>query len=213
MLTGKEGGGKSTLAIQIGSWIDPNFTLDNVCFTQEDYIRRLREVKRGACLVIDEGGVTLFSREAMGGINVLMVKIFMLQRQKNVSVILCCPSFWDIDTYLRRHRVNTMIRVYKQGHYMGYLLKAINIINDIGYRKRPLTQIKLPSESFWHGTFRKGFPKSVNRDAYLKKKDTHLEKFLESIEEDIQKAQETIKKRRRPTKSLEKTGLKGDLDV
>ncbi len=207
LVTGGEGLGKSTLAIQLGSWIDPNFVLENLCFSPEEYIKRLKTIKKGGCLILDEGGVMLFSRETMSVNNVLMTKIFMLQRQKNVSVILCCPSFWDIDAYLRRHRVNTMIRIYKQGHYMGYLPKALRIINEVGYRKKPLTMIKLPSESFWHGTFRKIFPKSIERSVYLSQKKKHLDTFLDTIEEDFKRIQRGKKKKHIAGKSLGKGGF------
>jgi len=116
----------------------------------------------------------------------MMTKIFMLQRQKNISVVVCCPSFWDVDGYLRRHRIDTMIRIMKQGKYMAYLPKAISIINDVGYRKKKLSAIRLPSGSFWYGSFRKILPKLITREDYLKRKEQHLEDFLNDIEMDFQ---------------------------
>lgn len=187
LIVGSEGSGKTTLAIQMCFWIDPNFCVDNICFTPEDYVRRLRVVKPGSCLLIDEGGAIAFTRESMTQNNITMTKIYMLQRQKNVSVVVCCPSFWDIDTYLRRHRVNTLLRITKQGEYFGYLPKAIKIINDVGYRKKDLSKIRVPNGSFWTGKFRREFPKTINREDYLKKKGNHLDTFLSDIEKDFNK--------------------------
>jgi len=186
LVIGEEGNGKSTFAAQLASWIDPdNFSVDNICFTPTDYLERLRKAEPGSCLVIDEGGVNLFSRETMSQNNVRMTKLFMLQRQKNVSVVVCCPSFWDVDAYIRRHRVNTLIRIYKQGEYQGMLKKCIDIINQVGYRKKPLTQIKLPLGYWWYGNFRKTFPYSIDVQKYLIKKREHLETFLDDLEEDM----------------------------
>ena len=186
LVFGLEGSGKSTLGCQWASWIDPNFSEENICFTPEDYITRLKTIQKGGCLVLDEGGTVLFSRESMSMNNIMMTKLFMLQRQKNISVVVCCPSYWDVDTYLRRHRINTLIRVIKQGKYQAYLPRAINIINDIGYRKKKISSMRLPSGSFWHGDFRKVFPKCIDRDVYLQRKKEHLDKFINSIDIDFQ---------------------------
>lgn len=181
LIVGPEGSGKSTLAIQIACWVDPSFKSSNVCFSLKEYVEALKTAKKGSCLIIDEGGIALYSRQAMNIDNINMTKLFMLQRQKNLSIIVCCPSFWDVDPYIRRHRINTMIRIIDHGHYMGYLPKAIKIINEVGYRKKPLTTIKFPTGSFWYGTFNKKLPASLDRVAYLAKKAKHLDNFLKEL--------------------------------
>lgn len=185
LIVGKEGLGKSTFAIQIGSWVDPEFSNDNIAFTPQDYVAKLKHAKKGSIIVLDEGGVATFSREALTQSNINMVKLFMLQRQMNVSVIACCPSFWDIDTYLRRHRINTLIRLISPGAYCGYLPKAVSIINELGYSKKPLTKIRVPNGSFWHGKFNKRFPKCIDRAQYLKDKRAHLDNYINSLEFDF----------------------------
>jgi gluconate kinase len=182
LVIGVEGSGKSTISIQMASWIDPNFCNENICFSAEEYISRLKSVEKGSCLVLDEAGTMLFSREAMSSNNIQMTKLFMLQRQKNVSVIVVCPSLWNIDSYIRNHRVNTLIRVWKQGHYMGYLPRAIGIINTLQQTKKQISAMKLPNGSFWHGCFRKKFPKSIDLKQYLKKKRQNFEDFADSLD-------------------------------
>ena len=86
LIVGGEGLGKSTLGLQVCSWIDPEFIKKKICFTPKDYIRQLKIAKKGSCLLIDEGGVSLYSRESMGKMNIKLTKLFMLQRQKNI----CC---------------------------------------------------------------------------------------------------------------------------
>lgn len=189
LIVGKEGYGKSTLGMQIMGCINPNATVDDICFTGKEYIHRLRIAKPGSCLLIDEGGVNLFSREFMTSNNISMIKIFMLQRQKNISVVVCCPSFWDVDQYIRNHRINTLIRIMDQGKYMGYLPRSIKILNEVGYNKKKISNIKLPNGHFWHGHFNKNLPSNINREAYLKKKEANLERFLEKIDKNI----ETVK--------------------
>lgn len=182
LITGQEGSGKSTLGVQMGSWISPTFCTEDICFTAQEYISRLKVVKPGSCLLIDEGGVLLFSREAMTTRSIEMNKIFMLQRQKNISILLCCPSYFNIDSYIRSNRINTMIRVIKQGDYAGYNPRAIEIINTLQSTKKKISQMKLPSGSFWHGSFRKKFPACVNLQEYLNRKTDNLDDFLNSID-------------------------------
>lgn len=181
LIVGKEGSGKTTLAMQSAAWIDPDFNLDNVCFTPEHYVEMVKSAKKGSALVVDEGGVALYSRESLSAINIQITKLFMLQRQKNLVVIVNCPSYWDIDAYIRRHRISTLIRVIEQGKYCGYIQRAIDIINELS-RKIPLTKIRFPNGSFWHGSFNKPFPRSIDREAYLKKKKEHLEEYMNSID-------------------------------
>ena len=181
LIVGGEGMGKSTLGLQVCSWIDPDFTPKKVCFTGKDYINQVKKAKRGSCILLDEGGVSLYSRESMGKMNIKLTKLFMLQRQKNIGCVVCCPSFWDIDSYIRRHRVNTLIRVFSHGHYMGMFKKCIEIINEVGYRRKPLTRIKLPSGYFWHGYFNKELPKIMNKKEYLKRKTAHFNKFINGL--------------------------------
>ncbi len=181
LIVGPEGSGKSTLAAQIACWVDPTFKPDNICFSLKEYVTALKNSKKGSCLILDEGGMDLYSRQTMSQGNIQFTKLFMIQRQKNISVIVCCPSFWDVDPYIRRHRINTMIRIISQGKYMGYLPRAVNIINELGYRKKPLTTIKFPTGSFWYGWFSKRLPKSLDRNKYLAKKAKHLDDFLREL--------------------------------
>ena len=109
-------------------------------------------------------------------------KLFMLQRQKNISVILCCPSYFNIDSYIRTHRINTLIRVIDQGNYAGYMSKAIEIINTLQSTKKKISQMRLPSGSFWHGSFRKKFPSSVDLQEYLSRKGDNLNDYLNQID-------------------------------
>jgi len=184
LVTGKEGYGKSSLAIQMASWIDPKFCDENITFTAREYATRLKVAEPGSCIVIDEGGVIMFSREAMTIKNIEMNHLFMLQRQSNISVILCCPAFFNIDSYIRTNRINSLFRVTEQGHYVGYLTKAIDIINSLQSTKKKISQMKLPSGSFWHGCFRKKFPKCIDLKEYLRRKKQNYVQFLDGIDTD-----------------------------
>jgi len=81
-----------------------------------------------------------------------------------------------------------MIRVTEQGKFMGYLPKAIGIVNSLQRSKKKLSSIKLPTGSFWYGDFRKPLPKTINREDYIDRKTTHFDSFLDGLIEDMDTA-------------------------
>ena len=172
------------MAIQAASWIDPKFCDDNITFTSKEYARRLKTAEPGSCILIDEGGVVMFSREAMTNKNIEMNQLFMLQRQSNISVLLCCPDFFSIDSYIRKNRINSLLRVTEQGHYVGYNVKAIDIINTLQSTKKKISQMKLPNGSFWHGCFRRKFPPCINQAEYIRRKKENYHAFLDKWDDE-----------------------------
>ena len=134
IIAGKEGTGKSTLAIQICSWIDLSFNPKRICFNIRQFLKELAERKPAQAIQIDEAGLDLFSREAMNYMNRLLIKTFMIIRQRRLFVCLCLPNFHILDSYVRDHRVNTLLQIKQRGYYMGFLETAIKTISKDGSR-------------------------------------------------------------------------------
>jgi energy-coupling factor transporter ATP-binding protein EcfA2 len=153
VLAGKEGCGKSTFAIQIASLLDPTFNINRVCFKMTDYIDRLRNSKPGQAFILDEGNMFLFNREAYSDDNRFMVKLFALMRQKNLITIICVPNFFTLDSYVRLHRVDTLIYISKRGKYIGYVKGAIKIVSKEGQRTNRMGGFKLRDGTYWPGYF------------------------------------------------------------
>lgn len=114
LIDGEEGSGKSVLAMQIGAYLDPNFSLENIVFTSEEFIAKIKDpkTKAGSCIVLDEAFNALNSRATMSEVNRSMGAVATEMRQKNLFVIIVLPSFFDLDKQFALHRSKALIHVY-----------------------------------------------------------------------------------------------------
>jgi len=117
---GAEGAGKSTLALQLGKYVDPTLTLDRVCFDSEDFRRKVLHAKKGQCVVFDEAFVGLSSRASLSKVNTALVSMMMQARQKNLFVIIVLPTFFLLDKYVAIWRSRSLIHVFESGGRRGY---------------------------------------------------------------------------------------------
>lgn len=114
IVDGREGSGKSVLAQQLGAYLDPNFSLDNIVFTSEGFIKKIKDphVKKGSCIILDEAFNAINSRASMSEVNRSMGAIATEMRQKNLFIIIVLPSYFDLDKQFAIHRASSLIHVY-----------------------------------------------------------------------------------------------------
>jgi len=120
VVDGEEGEGKTTLAYSCCKYVDPTFNAERIAYDQNQFKQLVQKSSIGQAILIDEGGWMLFSREAMTRMNKEIVKILMAIRMKNLFVVICIPSFWKIDEYIRNHRARALFRVPCRGRVMIY---------------------------------------------------------------------------------------------
>lgn len=111
---GEEGVGKSVLAQQHAKILDPNFTLDNIVFTSDAFITKIRDPKtrKGSCIVLDEAFNAANSRSSLTEVNRSMIALATEMRQRNLFVLLVLPSFFDLDRYFALWRCRALFHVY-----------------------------------------------------------------------------------------------------
>lgn len=100
-ICGETGSGKSYAALSIGERCDPNFSIENVCFSIPEFIEALRRSGPGDILVFDESQAWS-ARRAMSKQNVEMTDIAAMCRFTLVSVLFTAPALSFIDVSLRR---------------------------------------------------------------------------------------------------------------
>lgn len=125
VIDGREGSGKSVLAMQLGAYLDPDFCLDNVVFTAEDFKKKIKDpkTKKGTCVLLDEGFNAINSRSSMSEVNRSMGAVATEMRQKNLFIIIVLPSFFDLDKQFAIHRASSLVHVYlKDGVDRGQYL-------------------------------------------------------------------------------------------
>lgn len=125
IIDGREGSGKSVLAQQVAKYLDPNFNLDNIVFTSEDFIKKIKDpkTKKGSCIVLDEAFNAINSRASMSEVNRSMGAVATEMRQKNLFIIIVLPSFFDLDKQFALHRASSILHVYlkdnvERGQYL-----------------------------------------------------------------------------------------------
>lgn len=185
VIVGKEGTGKSFLGLQYCSIVSTHsFGSLYVCYELKDFVKQLPYAKKGDTFLLDEGAMFLFSRESFGQENRMMVKLLTIIRQKNLHIVVCIPNFFIIDSYIRDHRVDTLINVTDRGNYTAYVGKAIKIISKIGAKTKEITGIKVPSGTFWKGYWNHTFPvvNDLNLKTYNQLKRKHLNKFIHDLD-------------------------------
>jgi len=117
---GMEGGGKSTMAIQAAFYLDPQMTIDNICFDAAEFEKAVKNAKKFSSIIYDEAVTGLYSREAMQFINSTLVKMLMQIRQKNLFIFVLIPSFFDLDRYAAVWRSRGLIHVYTKNFTRGF---------------------------------------------------------------------------------------------
>lgn len=102
---GPTGTGKSVTALALGEKIDPNFNIDRVVFSAQEFMSLLNKPELllpGSCILWDEAGVNMAAREFQSLLNRLLMKVLQTFRHRNICLILTVPSFSFIDAQARR---------------------------------------------------------------------------------------------------------------
>lgn len=183
LICGLEGTGKSTLACQYAALVSPSFGAEYICYEQDDFYSIIDVAKPGDSIILDEGALFLFSREASRNGNIQTIKLLSICRQRNLHLIICIPSFWAVDSYVRQHRASTLLLVRQRGKYVGYNRVGIKVINAVGSGKKSILKIRCPDGTAWAGHFNKQFPtiNDLNYESYVKLKAAHMVEFLKDL--------------------------------
>ncbi len=114
VVDGEEGVGKSVLAQQMAKYLDPNFTIDNIVFNSDEFLKIIKDpkTKKGKAIVLDEAFSAASSRSSLSEVNRAMIGVATEMRQKNLFIILCIPSFFDLDRYFALWRCRALFHVY-----------------------------------------------------------------------------------------------------
>lgn len=114
IVDGEEGSGKSTLAMQICKYLDPEFDLSKVVFTSDEFLKLIKDpkTKKGTAILLDEAFAAANARASLTEVNRAMAGVATEMRQKNLFVVFCIPSFFDLDRYFALWRCRTLFHVY-----------------------------------------------------------------------------------------------------
>lgn len=172
IVDGEEGSGKSVFAQQLAVILDPNFTLKNLCFTPQDFMKAVVNAKPFSCIVFDEAFTGLSSRSSLTEMNQLIVGLMMEMRQKNLFIIIVMPSVFMLDKYAVLHRARGLFHVRmnkgKRGYWDYYNKFRLKILYLKGKKLYDYNQVK----RYTFGKFRDQY--TVNEQHYREKKGKAL---------------------------------------
>lgn len=119
LIDGPEGSGKSTVAFQLATALDPTWTPETGLIIDFEDWEQVYDLGTGRVFILDEGGDLMFSRDSLQRENKLIVRMFQMARIFNHIIIICCPNIHWVDLYVRDHRAMIYGHTHKVYHAQG----------------------------------------------------------------------------------------------
>jgi hypothetical protein len=132
-ITGEEGIGKSTLAIQLGLRIDKDFDLvKNIAYLpdEREIEDKFHNLQPRQCFVIDEAIRVFYKLRWMDKFQIRLNQMYMTERWQNKCTLLLIPRFTDLNEAFRNHRVNVWIHVIDRGVALVFKKISENIFSS-----------------------------------------------------------------------------------
>lgn len=186
IVTGREGSGKSWLAMQLAGYLDSTLCLDDICFDAESFGNRIKEVKKNKAIIFDEAFSGLSSKGALSKENKKLIKILIECRQRNLYLFIVLPSIFILDRYIalfRSHGLfNTAIskKDFKNRFYKVYNFRNKHLLYILGQKYLSYSKPKIWKKHRFYGKL----PPTIKEEDYKKKKsDSFREKEKEEVTE------------------------------
>jgi len=174
--------------------ISPGISIKHVCYKPLDLVAAMENAEKGDTIWIDEGALFLFSREAMGKNNKMLIKLLTISRQLNLHLIICIPNFYIIDTYIREHRVNSLFHIKCRGRFKYFAENVINLVSVYGKKsKNVLSKDITIKHGFINGDFNKYWVETegLTHEEYESRKTLNMNEHLEELRLEMSEQGET----------------------
>lgn len=118
LIDGLERSGKSTLGMTVGYYMsDGKLGPRNFAAGMDDCAQKIRDAKKGDTIIIDEGSLVFSSKDAMVKAQRQLLKILDVCGQKNLTLIVCLPSFFDLAKQIAVRRSRFLLHVYPDSNF------------------------------------------------------------------------------------------------
>lgn len=137
-IVGSTGSGKSYSAMALAMMIDPNFSIERVCFRAESFLELVteHELKRGSVIMFDEAGIDVSSRDWQSKSNKAINQTVETFRRDNLVCIWTTPNFSNLDKKARSyfHGLGVMLEPEKVGWgaMKYYNIYSMSVSGDVG---------------------------------------------------------------------------------
>lgn len=181
---GRSGMGKTTLANQVGIYLDNSYNVEKIFYEPEKFLEALAEAKKGDYLLFDEAMI-ISNRSAMSQLNMMIVQAMSMIRSKNIYVGFCVNSIFDLDRNLVLSRADLLLHVHgdnliDRGNFKAYFKPkgGFNKITQLYFEGKKWYSYKTIPNFF--GKFLNKF--IVDEEEYEKRKQEGINNFLRSLE-------------------------------
>ena len=180
-VVGREGAGKSHFAKILASVLDPNFKTEKILYKPDNLPDLLENAKKGDCLLFDEGAMFLHNADFQSKIAKQLTKLFTMMRITGMHIIICIPSFFILQKYVRQQRTKILFNVYERGKFRCYKRDAITKISSEGEKSQKIERVTIPYEWFYEGRCGPNLPKVIDDEEYEDRKGDNFKEFLSDL--------------------------------
>ncbi len=172
IISGAEGSGKSLFGAQLACRTDKNFSLKDVCFTSDEFAKRIREKERYGAVIFDEANNGLSSKGAISKENKKLIKLLQECRQRNLTIFIILPSVFLLEKYVVLFRSQALFHVaiykkdYKKRYYKVYNRKNLKLLFMLGQKFMSYAKPKLHKKY----RFYENYPLQIDEKEYRQKK-------------------------------------------
>lgn len=175
VIDGREGVGKSTLAMQLAYSVDPTLQLNQIVFKSEGkggFEETLRELPKHKALVFDEAFNGLSSKGALSKENKKLIRLLMECRQRNLFIFIVLPTIFLLEKYVAIFRSQALFHCYESAkgvnrrYYKSYNYTNKKILYIKGKNMMSYNWPRINKSYRYYGKF----PPTINREEYIKKK-------------------------------------------
>ncbi len=180
IITGREGSGKSWLAMQLAAYLDPTFCIDDICFDAKSFEKRIKQVDKFKAIVFDEAFTGLSSKGALSKENKKLVRLLIECRQRNLFIFIVLPSIFILERYIALFRSHGLFNVsisrknFNNRYYKVYNQANKHTLFILGQKYMSYAKPKIWKKYRFYGKT----PSGITKEEYEKKK---TESFKEAV--------------------------------
>jgi len=123
-VTGEAGEGKSYLAWILCLLLDRKFTVDQIVYTYADYMKLLRGLPMGRCIMFDEPSYAMGKRDWYKQINKVLVQTIESQRFKVHPLFIPIINKSLLDKTIRDHLIQFQVEMKDRGKATVFRIQA-----------------------------------------------------------------------------------------
>ncbi len=173
IVSGDPGMGKSNFAITCCKYLDPNFNIDSIAMTADEFIQKSTDFPPGSAIMLDESFASLNSKVGRSADFLRILNHLQIIRQKNHYIFLCLPNFFDLQKSISIYRSRHLFVVYggdfgTRGRFVAFGKDEKRLLYIKGLKFMDYNCV--PSN--YYGTF--GKQKAIDNKDYEAKKLKHL---------------------------------------